>query len=295
MKDIASCPLCKTSEFNTLLDCTDYTVSHETFTIKECSNCKFAFTSPIPENIDHYYRSDSYISHGSIPTSIIDKIYVLVRHLTLEWKYRLITRYAKHTKSNSILDFGCGTGEFLKKCKAKKLPVYGVEPSEKARSQACENTQEQIASTLKELSHNSFDTITLWHVLEHVPNLQETLFALTQKLSNSGTMFIAVPNHRSNDAKYYTRYWAGYDVPRHLWHFSQSNMESLIQQHGLTLIAKVPMKLDAYYISLISEKNKNNNGFTIFNCIRGLYVALKSNLRANHSGEFSSIIYIMKK
>lgn len=288
------CPICDGKSFNTTLTCKDFTVSHETFAINECRSCKFNVTSPIPDDLDKYYLSESYISHTSKARSLLDRLYLIARSYTLQWKIGLIRRYEKD-RDITILDFGCGTGEFLKNSKKKGFSVSGVEPSTKARSLAQETTGEHIASSLNELQSQTYDVITLWHVLEHIFTLNETIEHLRAKLSDSGTMFIAVPNHRSSDSSHYLTYWAGYDVPRHLWHFSQSNMQSLLQKHRLKLIDKVPMKLDAYYISLMSEKNKNNGRLTLPKTIRALFIGLRSNILALWSKEYSSLIYVIKK
>lgn len=294
MRQILICPICEGTKFNTSLNCKDYTVSHETFTINECESCNFTLTSPLPENLDKYYQSESYISHASKANSLLDRLYIFARTFTLKWKVGLVTRYQKkHTIS--VLDFGCGTGDFLKSCENKGLTISGIEPSEKARAIANEKTNGKIKSTLTKIPTQSFDVITLWHVLEHIPTLNETLGDLKKKLSDSGTMFIAVPNYKSQDSSHYREYWAGYDVPRHLWHFSQQTMEKLLKKNDLKLIDKIPMKLDAFYVSLMSEKNRNKTKLSLSGLITALFVALKSNLQATQSKEHSSIIYVIKK
>lgn len=294
MKDSISCPICHSVGFSNFLTCTDFTVSRETFSVLECTNCNFKLTAPVPKNIADYYQSDDYISHTSAGSSLINKIYIFARRFTLNWKYRIVTRYS-NISAPSMLDFGCGTGEFLKKCQDKNLQVAGVEPSDKARNLALAKLNQTVVSNLNELPHPEYDTITLWHVLEHLPDLNNTLEQLKNKLSRSGTMFIAVPNHRSEDANNYQQYWAGYDVPRHLWHFTQTNMQTLIKNHGLNLIAKIPMKLDAYYISLMSEKNRRNGELSPFRFLHAIYIALTSNLQAKKTTDYSSIIYIIRK
>jgi 2-polyprenyl-3-methyl-5-hydroxy-6-metoxy-1,4-benzoquinol methylase len=139
-----------------------------------------------------------------------------------------------------------------------------------------------------------FDAITLWHVLEHIPNLADVFNTLKSKLANDGAMFIAVPNHRSHDAKYYGAYWAAYDVPRHLSHFDKRTMEIFVQKHGCKIVDIVPMKLDAYYVSMLSETYKTNTK-NVLTFLRGAFAGLKSNLNARKNSEYSSLIYIIKK
>lgn len=295
MREVLVCPICEGKTFTPFLNCKDYTVSRETFQIIKCRQCQFGVTSPTPDNIGDYYLSDSYISHSKKATTLIDKIYLLARSFTLKWKLKLISNYIPKSADLTLLDYGCGTGEFLKKCSSKGWNICGIEPSAKARKQSSEITQTTIAASLEDMSINNFNIITLWHVLEHIADLNKTIEKLKDKLSNSGTMFIAVPNHRSWDAKHYSEFWAGYDLPRHLWHFSQSNMEALLQKNSLKLICKIPMKLDAYYVSLLSEKYKHHGASTITGLLNAILNGLKSNLRARKNNEYSSLIYIVRK
>lgn len=294
MRYLSVCPLCQESELTTFLSCEDYTVSHETFQLERCVRCGFVLTNPQPEAdlLPKYYQSDAYISHSNKSLNLIDLVYKISRNYTLKWKYHLIQKHSSYTPA-SILDYGCGTGAFLTECKKHKLEIRGVEPSSNARSQAAQNTKAEIHSNLTQVNNNS-DVITLWHVLEHVHDLNETMEALKARLNENGTMFIAVPNHRSHDAQSYGKFWAGYDVPRHLWHFSQNTMQDLLARHQLTLVDVVPMQLDAYYVSLLSEKYRRDiNGLS--RMIKAMAEGWKSNKEAKKTSDYSSLIYIARK
>jgi len=294
---ITHCPICEGKTFTPYLSCTDYTVSHETFHLVKCETCQFIITSPRPDNeeLSKYYLSDEYISHSNTSTSLIDKIYQISRNFSLQWKVDLIksTSASRETTAKKILDFGCGTGEFLKEAKKNGYSITGVEPSDIARAQATELTEEKIHESISD-AEGPFDFITLWHVLEHVPDLNDLLLKLSRLLTKNGTMFIAVPNHQSLDAKLYDELWAGYDVPRHLWHFSRQTMTRLLTKHSLTLERIIPMKLDAFYVSMLSEKYSRKK-----NSLPGLFTAfingLKSNLAGAKTKDYSSLIYVVKK
>jgi SAM-dependent methyltransferase len=253
-------------------------------------------TSPRPlnDNLGKYYLSEDYISHTDKPASIIDRIYVFARSFALQWKVKLVTQELQGNKN--LLDYGCGTGNFLKAAHQAGWTITGVEPSTIARIAAQRNTGAQVSDNLEDLKEKRFSTITLWHVLEHVPDLNETLSNLKDLLEENGTLFIAVPNHASHDAKRYKNHWAGYDVPRHLWHFTPDNMQKLVSRHGLKLKRTVPMKLDAYYVSMLSEKYKNNQKLGPIQMIRAFFAGWRSNAHAYAgTGNFSSLIYILTK
>jgi len=297
MTQVQQCPICEGTILSPFLNCKDDTVSHETFTIQKCSRCEFLLTSPVPgpDKLPEYYKSDTYISHSQKATTWVDSIYLTARSFTLKWKLQLVKKYLIPTNDNSLLDYGCGTGEFLKTCKSAGFQVQGIEPSDTGRNQAILATSQTIHSTITELPDESFQAITLWHVLEHVGELHQTISRLNKKLAQTGTIFIAVPNHNSWDATHYQNHWAAYDVPRHLWHFSQTDMQSLLAKHSLKIIDKIPMKLDAFYVSLLSEKYKNNGKLTFRGLVSAFIIGIKSNLLARQNLEYSSLIYIVRK
>ncbi len=213
-----------------------------------------------------------------------------MRRFSLRWKYGLIKPYLH---SGPLLDYGAGTGHFLHEVKRNGHPVYGVEPSEDARKKIGKGIS--VVSGLHELPNQTFDVITLWHVLEHVYRLRETIQELKVRLADRGTIFIAVPNRASYDAQYYQSVWAAYDVPRHLWHFTKDHMAALVQKEGLTIKQVIPMKLDAYYVSLLSERYKSGGTMTPLGMIRAIWIGLKSNLKGKNQTNQSSLIFVVQK
>jgi 2-polyprenyl-3-methyl-5-hydroxy-6-metoxy-1,4-benzoquinol methylase len=292
MYSVESCPVCSSNSFIDSGKAKDYTVSHETFQLKRCTRCDFLITSPRPPDnlLGKYYLSDTYVSHTAKASTLFDKLYENVRNQALKWKFTLVNKSSPKQHS-SILDFGCGTGFFLKKMKESGYNIAGVEPSSMARANAEKITNSKIYSGINEIENN-FDVITLWHVLEHVSNLNEVITQLKERLKKNGTLFIAVPNHKSADAQIYGMMWAGYDVPRHLWHFEQKTMQQLLNKHQLKIIDTIPMKLDAFYVSMLSEKNLSN-GQSIITFTKGFFNGLLSNFKAK-SNNYSSIIYIAR-
>jgi SAM-dependent methyltransferase len=293
LESVLVCPICDAQSFQPVLTARDYTVSQKDFQLQQCSSCNFVVTSPRPDqsSISDFYKSEKYISHSGGRKTLMDKIYIQARGITLKWKHELISQYKKDGK---ILDYGCGTGEFLQFMQRKNWTVSGVEPSETARRKALELTKTEIFDDLKS-TKEKYDAITLWHVLEHVHDLNEKIDELISHLNDDGIIFIAVPNRESEDAKKYGSYWAGYDVPRHLWHFSQSNMQQLFNKHGLSLIKTEPMKLDSYYVSMLSENYKNPNTASLISMAKASVSGFQSNYRASKTGSYSSLIYIAKR
>tara|TARA_R110002126_G_scaffold291781_1_gene457943 strand:+ start:19168 stop:20025 length:858 start_codon:yes stop_codon:yes gene_type:complete len=270
------------------LKCKDYTVSNEEYEVMFNKEFDMLVTTPVPKNISDYYKSEDYISHTDSKKSLLDKVYQSVKNITLKRKLKLINSF--NTASKNILDVGAGTGDFLKVCATNSWNVFGTEPDEGARKIALEkgiNLQEDLS----EFKNQKFDVITLWHVLEHVGNLHEYVTTLNNLLSENGRLIIAVPNYKSDDAKYYKQFWAAFDVPRHLWHFSQTSISKLFTEVNMRVDKTLPMKFDAYYVSLLSEKYKSGK----MNPIKSFYRGFLSNLKAKTTKEYSSLIYVLKK
>ncbi len=269
------------------IDCKDHTVSGDWFEVMKNEEFDLLVTSPSPLDMDEYYESDRYISHTDSKKTILDNIYQIVKKQMLKKKLHLINSF--ETEGKTILDVGAGTGDFLAFCKKNDWTVFGTEPNKKARSLA-KNKGINLKDSLEYYNGTRFDIVTLWHVLEHVKDVQKTIAQLKNTLKPNGVLLVAVPNYKSYDALYYKENWAAFDVPRHLWHFSQKSIELLFEEEFLDLHKTIPMKFDAYYISLLSEKIKKGS----YNPFKAFYVGFLSNLKAKKSTEYSSLIYVLK-
>ncbi len=266
----------------------DYSVSQEVFELHHNPEYDLLITFPKPnlEDLPRYYESDDYISHTDGKRTLFEKVYHLVKSIALKNKVKLINA---QSEKGTLLDIGAGTGEFLVVAQKDGWQTTGIEPNSKAKAIA-EQKGVRFAADLASLESHSFDVITMWHVLEHVPNLDEYLVELHRLLKPQGTILIAVPNFKSFDALFYGKYWAAFDVPRHIWHFSKTSIEKLFARQSMYLAAVLPMKFDSYYVSLLSEKYKTGS----MKFIRAFFVGLKSNLSGRSTNEYSSHIYILK-
>lgn len=266
--------------------CKDHLVSGEKFKILEHEK-GILRTDPFPENLDIYYESEEYISHTDSVNNIHDKIYQLVKSHMLNRKAKWVRNF---NKQGSILDFGAGTGEFLNKMKSYYWNVEGVEPNKLARDLGILKGL-NLKASLSEIRKREFDVISLWHVLEHLPDIDQKIQDFNDLLVKDGLLIIAVPNYNSYDSKYYKENWAAWDVPRHLWHFSRKGLKNKFSNFGFELIDERPLKFDSYYVSLLSEKNSDS----ATNPLNAFFRGMLSNIKANSTGEYSSIAYFFKK
>ena len=289
-----NCPVCNSDHINPLLTVKDHSVSKQDFVVWQCGNCSLRFTQDIPDeaSIGRYYQSADYISHSNTNKGLVNKLYQGVRNYTLDQKANLII--SQTVKHGNILDLGAGIGAFLNTMKKKGWEISGIEPDAGARQQAKNlfNIDLNETNSLNGLPEKSFDAITLWHVLEHVHQLHTYVEKLRSLLKPDGKLFVAVPNYKSVESSIYKLYWAAYDVPRHLYHFTPKSINNLMAQHGLKVIAKKPMWFDSFYISLLSSQYKNGKTSWIGAAASGL----RSNLKALLDKDYcSSITYIIEK
>ncbi len=233
----------------------DHSVSQEMFDLYYDETFDMLLTHPQPsaENLGQYYESANYISHTDGNKSLFEKAYQFVKNIALKNKLNLINELSP-TKGK-LLDIGAGTGDFLLTAKNNGWETIGTEPSEKARTIA-KGKGVSIIEATSSLENNSLDIITMWHVLEHVPDLENQIKELKRLLKPNGTLLVAVPNFKSYDAKHYGKFWAAYDVPIHFWHFSKTAIKLLFEKENMTLQKVLPMKFDAFYVTLLSEKYK---------------------------------------
>jgi len=270
----------------------DFSVSREEFQLHQNAEYGFLETVPKPpsDKLPEYYQSEDYISHTDSKRNLFEKVYHLVRSMALKNKLNLINSFSSEQKT--LLDMGCGTGDFLETAQQNNWQVSGIEPNSDAREIANRKTNQSVYDTaqLSKFESNTFDVITLWHVLEHVPNLEEHITIFKKLLKPNGTLVIAVPNYNSFDAKHYKQFWAAYDVPRHLWHFNQASISKLVSKQTFKVEKVKPMWFDAFYVSMLSEKYK----FGKMNPIKGCFIGLLSNIKALATKEASSLIYIIK-
>ena len=267
----------------------DHSVSKETFSLLYNKEYDILKTHPTPSLVvlPKYYESEDYISHTDGKRTLFEKIYHLVKRNAIKGKVSLLNKEQK--SKGKLLDIGCGTGDFLVEAKNHGWSVLGFEPNEDAK-QLAKNKGVLFTEDIFTLPENTFDVVTMWHVLEHVPNLTEYITNLKRIVKPNGTIIIAVPNYKSYDAKYYNRFWAAYDVPRHLWHFSKTSIKRLFSDVDMELKKVKPMWFDSFYVCLLSEKYKTGK----MSFVKGFFVGFISNVSGCFKNEFSSHIYIIK-
>jgi 2-polyprenyl-3-methyl-5-hydroxy-6-metoxy-1,4-benzoquinol methylase len=287
------CFVCSGNKFSNFLSLKDYFLSQEKFSLIKCESCGLLYTlpRPNPDSIYNYYNSEEYTSHNASDRSLKNLLYRQVRKVSISRKLQLIKKYCERGK---ILDIGAGTAEFLNYCRAHDWAIAGVEPNTKAREISFERHGIALLNEvdLSILEKGSMDVISMWHVLEHIADPVSQLEINHQLLDKNGLLVLALPNYESWDAYIYGRYWAAYDVPRHLYHFTSESVKLLAEKSGFRVQEIHPMKFDSFYICLLSEKYKNGK----MNYAKAFSNGLRSNVVAGKgSFGYSSLVYMLKK
>lgn len=285
------CPWCGSNKAQINLWLKDEFLTKKDFHICECLNCGLLYTMPRPskEKIGAYYKSDEYYSHQENKKGFVPRLYEAIKKINLKHKFRLASRDLPVGK---LLDIGCGVGDFLHVAENRGWECTGVEPSEEAREIARQRIKGDLlySEDLEQLPDQSFDLISMWHVLEHVDDLKWQVAQLQRLIKPNGRIVIAVPNYRSYDGRFYNAYWAAYDVPRHLNHFNRTVLTKIFKTSGLSLVCMDKLVWDAYYISFMSEQYKHH----FMPLVRGVFRGLVSNAKARRSGEWSSLVYVFR-
>lgn len=277
------------SNKNIYLHIKDYSVSNENFDLLIDTDLQLLKTYPQPklENLNKYYESQNYISHTDSNRTLFEKIYQIVKKFSIKQKVKLISKY--QPQKGVLFDIGAGTGDFLVAAKSKNWQTKGFEPNKNAKNLAISKGI-TFSESIESVENQSVNVVTMWHVLEHVPDINYQMKQIKRILKPNGILIVAVPNYQSFDANYYKQFWAGFDVPRHLWHFSKKSIEIIVSHENMKLIKIKPMLFDSFYVSLLSEKYKTGK----MNFFKAFYIGFISNCKGLFSKEFSSHIYIIK-
>lgn len=289
-----SCKICQSQEIEKYLKLKDHFLSQEDFKIDICLNCGFKFTNPHPQEkeLTNYYKSEDYVSHSDKNEGLFFKLYNIVKNRSLKNKYCLVSKIVG--KTGKVLDYGCGSGDLLKVFKKKNWHIEGIENDNETRNYASAKLNHKLLAPteISNLKAQTFDVIMLWHVLEHIVDLNEIFQQLLKLIKPNSFIIIAVPNSDSYDARYYGKYWAAYDVPRHLYHFNHHTFQKFVNNHGCKIIKQKGMVFDAFYVSMLSEKYKKS----MVPIFKGGLMGTISNLKARFfTKNFSSTIYVLER
>lgn len=295
MKTGSICPLCSSDEPSRYLTCTDYLVSREDFDLYKCSQCGFVFTNnpPREEETGRYYDSDDYVSHDDKAKGFMNRVYLQARNIMLDRKRRMVEE-STGTTGGDLLDIGCGTGYFAGTMKKNGWKVTGIEPNVKAREFAKAHASVDVLdpSGITRLPQAGFDCITMWHVLEHFHRPSDYASEIKRLLKPGGICIAALPNCNSHDSRHYGKEWAAWDVPRHLWHFKPGTFRLFAEKEGFIVRNIKPLPLDVFYISALSEKNRQSPIPFLKGMIKGSFFALKSLSDKERS---SSLVYFLER
>ncbi|MBW6478671.1 MAG: class I SAM-dependent methyltransferase, partial [Bacteroidales bacterium] len=224
-----------------------------------------------------------------------EKVYGIVKRFMLSRKSLIIKKITQNKRYN-ILDYGCATGDLLLYLQNKGAVCVGYEPDEEARNRAKQKGVSVLSKDTELLTdpyQNRFDIVTLWHVLEHIPDLETKVQMFSGILGENGAIVVAIPEYKSFDAKHYGFKWAAWDLPRHLNHFETKTLTMLFEENGFIFEKKYPLVFDSFYVSMLTEKNKNSG---MAGMLKAPVIGFYSNLQALlGSRPYSSQIYVFRK
>ncbi|MDQ7064908.1 MAG: class I SAM-dependent methyltransferase [candidate division KSB1 bacterium] len=277
-----SCPICDSTDINFSFSSTDinYRLSSKLYQIYNCSNCSVFFQWPIPgENEIKSFYSDEYNEHyesdklratnklKKVTKKIISYIISKNEEAYRENKFdNLVFSPFRFFFGNPsieliqgeigkqeirVLDVGCGAGVFLEKiarCTNVKYSL-GCDFSKNAVDTCRRKGLNVLQGTIKDVEEKNFNVIILKHILEHVPNPYEFLFEIKKRITDDGILLISLPNSDSIGRWIFRKYWAGFDVPRHIFTYNKKSLNFLLQKTGFEIIK---CKYDLIFVNSIN-------------------------------------------
>ena len=259
----------------------DYIKSGDLFQLYKDNNSGIVWTS-LDKNHNHeyYYLSEKYIPHKE-KKGFFGFLYLFVQKIMFRYKLKNLKNHIN--KNKTVLDYGSGDGRFAEYLNQLHIKTMTYDPLIKKLDEPEPHSYQT--------TENQVDTLMMWHVLEHIPDLESSIKAIYNSIKNKGSLVIAVPNIDSFDSKHYKECWAGFDVPRHLYHFNHESLINFIEKQGFIYNYRKPLIFDSFYVSILSEKNRNNP----FGIFIGLTIGLISNFFALFSTNYSSSFYVFTK
>lgn len=294
-----TCPICEAGDSDNWLTVKDRfeTLDEQEFSIVRCNECGFRYLNPRPEpeSLEPFYSNEAYDPFVSTKStfSVSDGVYAFVRRFSL-WRKRLLIEDVQ--REGLLLDVGCGTGEFLSYMQNFQWKVTGVEPNADARAYAASRGL-RVLPELQRIQRSRFQVITLWHVLEHLPDLRSAVQHLIHLLAPSGYLVLAMPNVDASDAREYGEHWVALDTPRHLYHFTQTDVEELFRAFPIELISARGLWLDTIYNVLYSEqlhRAQTGERYRPWTMLRTLIRSYSNDARSERT-EASASVYIFQK
>lgn len=233
------CPSCGSTRSHLVTRTRDYEIDIDmTFSIKTCEDCGLSYTSPRPvfDDLMRIFYGEDYLCYqhdGLIST--------IRRHLLGKAHHRLFQPYVPD--GGRILDVGCGMGDMLDYLHANSgWSVVGCEPKETVARDAAGRGFQVIPRTLRDaaLESDSFDLVNMNHVIEHLPDLKETVAEVFRVLKPGGVFITENPDFGGTTRAAFKDAWWGYHLPRHLTHFTSKTLRAFLEKQRFDVLRIEP-------------------------------------------------------
>lgn len=223
------------------------------FNIVTCSNCGLVYTNPRSniEQLDAMYSSNTilggnwknfpYLFNKNLPDELQDLGGLTNSYDTLEsWKERIFRKYAGRPEGLKLLDVGCGAGKFVRQCVDSGIDAYGMDLSGDRidygrREYSLGERIWEGTLNAESIKGKTYDIITMWDVIEHVPNPTEILREIKLVSNENTRLFILTMSLDSLTYKIYGKRWFYIHPPQHLHYFSHKSMENMLAKCGFEL------------------------------------------------------------
>ena len=237
------CSACGSAKFRVRFTSTDrlYGTTNTRFEIVECLQCGLTRLSPRPsvEELGRYYPSNYWFDPGESTAGRLEEIY---RRLVLRDHVGFVKDALRRTQAKGpLLDVGCGGGLFPGMLRQRGFRALGLDLSAEAAALALRNHGvPAVAGELgaAPIAPESCAAITMFHVLEHVPQPQAYLAAANRLLKPDGRLIVQVPNAACWQFALLGPAWNGVDAPRHLHLFRDTDLQRMLETSGFEVLRR---------------------------------------------------------
>jgi SAM-dependent methyltransferase len=237
--EIVDCPDCSADAPRPIIATRDYETAYpDTFQIVECGKCGLAYTSPRPtfEELLSKFYGDTYLCYNT--NSSISK---LRTRLLGKSRVRLLDGFLK--SGGRFLDVGCANGDLLKYlADGTDWDVHGCEPQREVAAAASSRGLNVVAATLRDAGFpgDYFDVVFMSHVIEHLPDIGETIEEVFRILKPGGVLITENPDFSGRTRRFFGRAWWAYHLPRHLTHFTPDTECRFLGNRGFAVLSVQP-------------------------------------------------------
>lgn len=281
-KIVDCCPVCDSTNF-------EYEFEKHGIPLVKCINCELRFHTKIPSDPNDIYQASEYSVYPKVE---VEEHFNYRRNRFGRERIRILEEHCEDLFDKMLLDVGCGDGYFLSVAKEKCKHCVGLEFSKHLRDFAQEKTGVTVYNkSLQDLPERDFNIITMFDVIEHIPDPVQFMQAANKLLAPGGHILIYTPNFDSFSIKVIKNHSSIVDGTEHVILFNHASLEKLGEIVGLEVVHVETRGLDIH--NIIADQSYFGKEKSAF--LEQWLDELQTMIDASECADYLRIIYRKKK